>query len=36
MPWGEGPMKGAVSSDIPGEPQSGFDPGVPEWGNPAV
>ena len=35
MPWRGKPTKGAASCDKPGEAQTAFDPGIPEWGNPA-
>ncbi len=35
MPWRGKSTKGAASCDKPGEAQTAFDPGIPEWGNPA-
>ncbi len=28
-------MKDVASCDKPGEPQTGTDPGISEWGNPS-
>ena len=35
MPWGKVPMKDAIAAILSGELQTGFDPEVSEWGNPA-